>query len=188
MKTLVSIAFLATILSFCRPGSAAQKGFPASPRSEDSWLSAVQRAEIDHLFARPPKSPGYAVAIIKDAGFALRKGYGLADLDDGVPITPETSFHLASLSKQFTGASHQSFAAFMHERVFGPLGMAHTEIDDDTTEVIPHRATGYAPRNDPKVVRELASVGVLIKPGNGWVRLIRVSPPLWRQRRVYDIG
>jgi CubicO group peptidase (beta-lactamase class C family) len=35
----------------------------------------------------------------------MRKGYGLANLDDGIPITPETSFPLASLSKQFTGAA-----------------------------------------------------------------------------------
>ena len=81
------------------------KTFSASPRSEASWLSAAQRAEIDRLFARPPKSPGYAVAMIKDGEFALRKGFGLANPDDGIPITPETSFHLASLSKQFTGAA-----------------------------------------------------------------------------------
>lgn len=279
MKTLVSMAFFTTLMFSCRPDWAAQKPFPAPPRSEASWLSAVQRAEIDRLFVRPPKSPGYAVAIIKDGEFAMRKGYGFANLDDGISITPETSFHLASLSKQFTGAaiallilehkialtdpvakyipevakygdglrledlvymtsglheytevprrsgdpwatfyyftrdeairdalrpahlefapgtrwayrninymlltkiveivSHQPFSAFMHDRVFGPLGMVHTEIDDDTTEVIPHRATGYAPRTDPQVVRELASVGVFIKPGNGWVRLVRVSP------------
>jgi CubicO group peptidase (beta-lactamase class C family) len=31
--------------------------------------------------------------------------YGLANLDDGIPITPKTSFHLASLSKQFTASA-----------------------------------------------------------------------------------
>jgi CubicO group peptidase (beta-lactamase class C family) len=279
MKTLASIVFLATILSVCQSDWAAQKAIPVSRRPDSSWLSAVQRAEIDRLFARPPRSPGYALAIIRDGEFAVRKGYGLADLDDDIGITAETSFHLASLSKQFTGAaiallilehrialtdpvakyipevgkygnglriehllymtsglheytevprrsgdpwatfyyftrdeairaalgpphlefapgaswayrninymlltkivevvSHQSFSAFMHDRVFGPLGMVHTEIDDDTTEVIPHRATGYARRSDPEVVRELASVGVVIKPGKDWVRLVRVSP------------
>lgn len=105
MKTWVSMALFATLMFSCRPDWAAQKSFPAPPRSEASWLSAAQRAEIDRLFARPPKSPGYAVAIIKYGEFAMRKGYGLANLDDGIPITPETSFHLASLSKQFTGAA-----------------------------------------------------------------------------------
>jgi CubicO group peptidase (beta-lactamase class C family) len=45
------------------------------------------------------------VALIKDGQFAFVKGYGLANLDDRIPITPETSFHLASLSKQFTAAA-----------------------------------------------------------------------------------
>jgi len=82
------------------------------------------------------------------------------------------------LTRIVEAVSHESFAAFMHDRVFGPLGMSHSEIDDDTTEIIPHRATGYAPRSDPKLARELASVGVAIKSGDGWVRLVRVSPDL----------
>jgi CubicO group peptidase (beta-lactamase class C family) len=45
------------------------------------------------------------VALIKDGQFAFVKGYGLANLDDRIPITPEPSFHLASLSKQFTAAA-----------------------------------------------------------------------------------
>jgi len=266
--------------NLCLRPAAAQSRAPASTEhGVSSWLNASQQAEIDGLFARPPTSPGYAVAVIKDGDFALSRGYGLANLDDGIPITPETSFHLASLSKQFTGAaiallilehkialtdpvsryipevakygdglriehlvymtsglheytdlarasgdpwmtfyyftrdeaiatalrpdhlefapgtqwayrninymlltkivevvSHQPFSAFMRERIFTPLGMSHTEIDDDTTEIILHRATGYAPRSDPRLVKELAAVGVTIKPGNGWARLVRVSP------------
>lgn len=79
----------------------------ASPfdKQLDPWLTSAQEAAIDQLFFRPPGSPGYAVALIKDGHFAFNKGYGLANLDDGIPITSETSFHLASLSKQFTAAA-----------------------------------------------------------------------------------
>lgn len=70
-----------------------------------AWLNASQRTEIDGLFARPTGAPGYAVGVIRDDGFAFAKGYGLANLDDGIPITPDTSFHLASVSKQFTAAA-----------------------------------------------------------------------------------
>ncbi len=69
------------------------------------WLDSSQGLAVDRLFSRPPSSPGYAFALIKDGESALAKGYGLANLDDGVPITPKTSFHLASLSKQFTAAA-----------------------------------------------------------------------------------
>jgi CubicO group peptidase (beta-lactamase class C family) len=80
------------------------------------------------------------------------------------------------LTKIVEVVSHQPFAVFMRDRVFGPLGMSHSEINDDSTEVIPHRATGYALRSDPSVLKELASVGVSIKPGDGWARLVRVAP------------
>ena len=279
-KVLTFSLLILVATGLCPRLAAAQNHAPAfAEHSGSSWLNASQQADIDGLFARPPASPGYAVAVIKDGDFALSRGYGLANLDDGIPITPETSFHLASLSKQFTGAaiallvldhkialtdpvsqyipeaakygdglriehlvymtsglheytdlprasgdpwmtfyyftrdeaiatalrpdhlefvpgarwdyrnvnymlltkivevvSHQSFSVFMKERIFTPLGMSHTEIDDDTTEIIPHRATGYASRSDPRVVKELAAVGVAIKPGDGWVRLVRVSP------------
>jgi CubicO group peptidase (beta-lactamase class C family) len=64
----------------------------------------------------------------------------------------------------------------MQERVFGPLGMSHSEINDDSTQVIPHRATGYASRSDPRVLEEFEQVGVIIEPGEGWARLVRVAP------------
>lgn len=279
-KLLTFSLLIVVATGLCLRTTGAQTRASASvERRESRWLDASQQAKIDTLFARPPASPGYAVAILKDGDFAFSRGYGLANLDDGIPITPETSFHLASLSKQFTGAavallildhkialsdpvskyipeaakygdglriehlvymtsglheysdlarvsgdpwmtfyyftrdeaiatalrpqhleftpgtqwayrninymlltkivevvSHQSFAAFMKARIFTPLGMEHTLIDDDTTAIIPHRATGYALRSDPKVVKELASVGMVIRPGEGWARLVRVSP------------
>lgn len=81
----------------------AQEAQSTSFRAKTPWFTASEQAEIDRLFARPPNSPGYAVAIIRDGTFALAKGYGLANLDDEIPITPETSFHLASVSKAVYG-------------------------------------------------------------------------------------
>ena len=42
-------------------------------------------------------------------------------------------------------ASGQSLRRFLEARVFDPLGMAHTSIWDDNTEILAARATGYAP-------------------------------------------
>lgn len=46
--------------------------------------------------------PGMAVLVIKDGQVVHNKGYGLADLTKKTPITPDTNFDLASVSKQFT--------------------------------------------------------------------------------------
>jgi CubicO group peptidase (beta-lactamase class C family) len=266
--------------SLCVSPNFAQTVSPSGkPEHPWPWLEAAQASAIDQLFSRSPESPGYALALIKDGEFVFAKGYGLANLDDNIPITPETSFHLASLSKQFIASavailvldhkialsdpvakylpevskygnglriehliymtsglheytdeprnngapwmafyyftrdeaiaaalkskqlefapgtkwayrninymiltkivevvSHEPFAVFMHDRIFGLLGMSHSEINDDSTEIIPHRATGYAPRSDPRLIKELEQVGIAIHAGDGWVRLVRVAP------------
>jgi len=64
-------------------------------------------AQVDKLFEKMDKtiSPGCAVAAMKDGKILYERGYGMADLDHNVPITPTTVFHVASMSKQFTAAS-----------------------------------------------------------------------------------
>jgi CubicO group peptidase (beta-lactamase class C family) len=60
--------------------------------------------KVDALFARwdRPESPGAAVAVVKGGKVIHARGYGMADLEHDVPITPRTVFHVASVSKQFT--------------------------------------------------------------------------------------
>lgn len=47
--------------------------------------------------------PGSAVLVVKDGKILLNKGYGMANLEHGIPITQNTVFDLASVSKQFAG-------------------------------------------------------------------------------------
>ena len=62
---------------------------------------------VDELFQKMdnPSSPGCALSVMKDGRILYEHGYGMADLDHSVPITPTTVFHVASMSKQFTAAS-----------------------------------------------------------------------------------
>lgn len=46
--------------------------------------------------------PGVQVAILRNGQTILERGYGLAQLEYGIRITPATVFHVASVSKQFT--------------------------------------------------------------------------------------
>lgn len=47
-------------------------------------------------------APGAAIAVLRDGEFIHRKTYGLADLEWGNALVPESSFRIASLTKQFT--------------------------------------------------------------------------------------
>ena len=62
-------------------------------------------AKVDKLFNRYNEgvSPGIAVLAVKDGKVLLKKGYGMANLEHRIPITPETVFDIASVSKQFAG-------------------------------------------------------------------------------------
>jgi CubicO group peptidase (beta-lactamase class C family) len=49
--------------------------------------------------------PGSSLLVIKDGVPLIRRGYGMADLEQHVAATPATDYRLASVSKQFTAAS-----------------------------------------------------------------------------------
>lgn len=62
---------------------------------------------VDRLFAafQDPARPGAAVLVTRADEVLVRGTFGAADCEAGTPITPETNFRLASLSKAFTAAA-----------------------------------------------------------------------------------
>jgi CubicO group peptidase (beta-lactamase class C family) len=58
---------------------------------------------VDKIFAiwDKPDSPGCALAIVKDGEIIYKRGYGMANLENNVPITPQSVFYIGSVSKQF---------------------------------------------------------------------------------------
>ena len=64
-------------------------------------------AAVDAVFAswELPGSPGCALAVAKDGALVYSRGYGYANLDYDIPITPRTVFDVASVTKQFNAAS-----------------------------------------------------------------------------------
>lgn len=59
---------------------------------------------INALFLKwdTSKSPGTVIGIIRNDSLVFTKGYGMANLEYDIPHSPETIFHMASVSKQFT--------------------------------------------------------------------------------------
>ncbi|UCE42601.1 MAG: beta-lactamase family protein [Candidatus Aminicenantes bacterium] len=84
--------------------------------------------KVDSLFSKWNKadSPGCALAVVKDGKIVYKKGYGMANLELGVPISPESVFYIGSVSKQFVAMC----IALLVER-----GMI--SLDDDIRRFIP---------------------------------------------------
>lgn len=212
-------------------------------------------ADFDH-----PDAPGCAVGIVRDGELVYARGYGMSNLEHGIPIAPDSIFHVASVSKQFAALAlvllkqdgrlglgddvrrhlpelpdfgttitlrhllnhtsglrdqwellhlagwrpddvktdddvldlatrqrdlnfpvgsewlycntgytlaalvvlritGQSLRAFLHDRLFAPLGMGSTHFHNDHNEIVPGRTHAYEPREN----------------GNGW----RISLPVF---------
>ena len=80
--------------------------FSCKQTAENSKSSDVLQKKIDSLFAEFSKenTPGYAIGISKNEETLYKKGYGMANLDYNIPITTQSAFSIASVSKQFTAA------------------------------------------------------------------------------------
>ena len=70
-------------------------------------FAQVKPEQIDAIFhpLTDARSPGLAVAVIHDGKMVFARGYGLANVEKGTRITPDTDFRLASVTKQFTAMS-----------------------------------------------------------------------------------
>jgi CubicO group peptidase (beta-lactamase class C family) len=96
----------------------AQAGTPGQGRS----------AAIDALFSRwqAPDSPGCAVSVTKGQELVFEGAYGSAVITSRLSNTPDTVFHIASVSKQFT-----AFAIYLLQSE-GKLS-----VDDDVRKYVP---------------------------------------------------
>ena len=92
---------------------------------------------VDKLFAAFDKqdSPGCSLAVIKDGSIIYKRGYGAADLDHGIPISPGTVFHVASVSKQFTAFAVMLLAQQGKLSLDDPVRKHITELRDFGTPI-----------------------------------------------------
>lgn len=78
---------------------------PVAGSAQTLALTALA-GQVDQIFSPfTPDTPGCAVAVYQNGRTILAKGYGSANLEYGVPITPATPFIVGSVSKQFTAAA-----------------------------------------------------------------------------------
>jgi len=88
----------------------------------------VATQKIDEVFAPfdKPHSPGCSVGVIRDGNFIFRKSYGQGSLELSAPLSSDSVFYMASVSKQFTAAS----IVLAAEQGF-------LSLDDDVRKYIP---------------------------------------------------
>ena len=102
--------------------------WPGQARAQRGGLSEEARKEVDAVFALydRPDSPGCALGVVRDGNLVYARGYGSANLEHGIPITPKTVFDIGSTSKQFTAAGILLLAQ-----------QGKLSLDDDIRKLLP---------------------------------------------------
>ena len=86
---------VATIL--CLSAGTALAQLPASEELA-SRVDAIEKQALSRPVA------GISIAVARDGQVVIARGYGMANLEHSVPVTPETVFHIASISKNILSA------------------------------------------------------------------------------------
>lgn len=122
------VATLAFALVVPAVYAAGEQAVAAAERVAAPEVSPEAAARVDALFAEwdRPDTPGCTVGVARDGELLYARGYGMADLDNGVPNRPGTIYPIGSNSKQFTAMS----AALLIEA--GKLS-----LDDDIRRYLP---------------------------------------------------
>ena len=166
----------------------AQIGVSAPSRAQSRAESIQnQTARVDALFAdfAAPGAPGAAVVVARGDTIVFAKGYGLADVERGVVVTPETAFRLASVTKQFTAAAILALVEAGSISLDDPLGRLLENVPAYATDVtvrqllshtsgVPDYEPLLGPGDGPPAARSRRASaaaqreGVHFKPGTSW--------------------
>ncbi|MGC3958395.1 MAG: serine hydrolase domain-containing protein [Verrucomicrobiota bacterium] len=126
----------------------------------------AENQALDRIFSRWNNStPGVSVAVKLGDSVVYRRGFGLADLEHNIPITPLTVLESGSVAKQFTA---MSILLLANE---GKLSLA-----DDVRKYVPELPVYATPvtiqmlLNHTSGLKDWGSIGGL----SGWERTTRV--------------
>jgi len=118
------------------------------------------------------------VLVSKGGNVLLRKGYGLADRENGVPYTADTVFDVGSITKQFTAAAILKLEMQGKLRVEDPIGKYLPGVPDDKKSITLHHllthtaglesdfAGDYDPVSRDEYVKRTLASKLRSKPGD----------------------
>ena len=88
--------FISLVICITATSQTKQTDYKEALNIIDAWLNGQR--DFDKL-------PGIAVAIVNDQTIIFKRGYGFADVENKVPMEPETICSICSISKLFTSVA-----------------------------------------------------------------------------------
>lgn len=177
-QTIALLLILASGLAACRPSGTETEPITFDPDELEAFSDAFFPARMEELHI-----PGLTFVFVQDGQVVLAKGYGQADLEQGIPVSPDiTVMRIGSISKVFVATAvmqlveqgrldldadvNQYLTTFQLEDTFRkPVTLAHLLTHTAGFEDPP-----YVSNTDPTLVQPLGSYLAASMPP-------RIDPP-----------
>lgn len=134
---------LVVAVGACSAGSQSSAGpAPSSAAASAAFAAAISqtRAFISDTM-KTLGAPGASITVMKDGRIVWSEGFGFADLEQRVPVTPLTKFRIGSVSKPLTSAA---------------LGILYQEGKLDLDAPIQRYVPNFPAKRYPITVRQVA--------------------------------
>ncbi len=104
MKATTLILLLTLVLCACAPAAPTPTATPIPPTAVPAPDPKALAAELDAIAQKSHAAGEFdgAILVARNGQVILSQGYGFADRENKILITPQTKFRLASIGKQFT--------------------------------------------------------------------------------------
>ncbi len=176
----------AALLTGCAHGPSPSSMAAASRSAEGEAVTRLA-VRLDSL-RQAARIPGLAVVVLRDTTLILARGFGLADLEQAVPVTPETPFNIASVTKPISAV----VALRLVERGLLDLDRQMTSFDGFTEYCTDVRGAGglffgdFECDRQPMTLRHVLSMEANGVPGTRFL----YNPPAfsWASRPMAQVG
>jgi CubicO group peptidase (beta-lactamase class C family) len=105
-------------------------------------FTELDKVALEELKQR--NTPGAAVAVIKDGQVIYAKGYGVASIETGAPVTPDMLFRLGSTTKMLTAAALVTLAAAGKLKLDAPIGDSVKGLNSRLAQVTAHQLLSHS--------------------------------------------
>jgi CubicO group peptidase (beta-lactamase class C family) len=128
-------------LCFLLPSSVLHSASPALAKQEGVDFTQLEKVALEEL--KETNTPGAAVAVVSGDRQVFAKGFGVANIETDVPVTPDTLFRIGSVTKMFTAAVLTTLAAEGRIKIDESIGKYVKGLNPKLSLVTPHQLMSH---------------------------------------------
>ena len=115
---------------------------PASAQDAGALRLSLDTAALSAALAKElgaTNTPGAAIAVVSGDRVVYARGIGVANIETGTPVMPETLFRIGSVTKMFTGLTALLLAGDVRLRFDAPISRYATGLDPALGRITLHQ-------------------------------------------------